>query len=100
MSAMHNSHEASNITSMIFEHFAGIDRAALIKNPQLTLDTEVINNINQSLSELKQQKPVQYIIGEAWFYKMKFKVSPAVLIPRPETEELIESVLHSIKDNS
>lgn len=92
--------EASNITSMIFEHFAGIDRAKLIREPNALLDEKTIVDINNSLSELKNNKPVQYIIGEAWFYNMKLKVSPAVLIPRPETEELVEAVIFANKNKS
>ncbi|MFT3908657.1 MAG: peptide chain release factor N(5)-glutamine methyltransferase [Ferruginibacter sp.] len=94
----HSSHEASNITSSIFEYFAGIDRSALIKDPNRVLDEKTIGLINESLAALKKNKPVQYITGEAWFYKMKLKVSPAVLIPRPETEELAEAVIHHIKN--
>ncbi|MEO8768866.1 MAG: peptide chain release factor N(5)-glutamine methyltransferase [Ferruginibacter sp.] len=98
LSSTHSSHEASNITSMIFEHFAGIDRSSLIKFPDEVLDEEKITAINDSLVALKKNKPVQYIIGEAWFYKMKLKVSAAVLIPRPETEELVEAVIHAVKN--
>jgi release factor glutamine methyltransferase len=43
--------------------------------------------------------PVQYVTGEAWFSNMKLKVSPAVLIPRPETEELVNEVISFLKDN-
>jgi release factor glutamine methyltransferase len=40
-----------------------------------------------------QHKPIQYVLGEAWFFKMKFKVNDQVLIPRPETEELVQLVI-------
>ena len=98
LSRTHSSHEASNITSLIFEYFAGIDRSSLIKDPGKVLSEENIVAINDSLVSLKKNKPVQYIIGEAWFYKMKLKVSDAVLIPRPETEELVEAVIKAVKN--
>ncbi len=98
LSQFHSSHEASNITSIIFEYFAGIDKAALIKDPGKQLEPDIISVINRSLDELKEHKPVQYITGEAWFFKMKLKVTPDVLIPRPETEELVETLLNTIKD--
>ena len=49
--------------------------------------------LNNALQELLDHKPVQYVLGEAWFYKMKLKVNNHVLIPRPETEELVELVI-------
>ena len=100
LSHTHSSHEASNITSMIFEYFAGIDRSSFIKDPNKVLDEEKTTAINDSLAALKKNKPVQYITGEAWFYKMKLKVSNAVLIPRPETEELVEAVIQAVKNKT
>jgi release factor glutamine methyltransferase len=90
--------EAANINSMIFESIAGITREALIKEPGHTLDEKTTQLLKDSLEALKLNKPVQYVLGEAWFYKMKLKVSPAVLIPRPETEELVASVIDFLKD--
>ncbi|WP_317898398.1 peptide chain release factor N(5)-glutamine methyltransferase [Aurantibacillus circumpalustris] len=64
-------------------------------------------NINQSdllklydcAKDLKKHIPLQYILGETWFYNLKFKVNKHVLIPRPETEELVELVLKENKGN-
>ncbi len=90
--------EAANINSMIFESIAGITRAALIKDPGHMLDENTTQLLKDSLEALELNEPVQYVLGEAWFYKMKLKVTPAVLIPRPETEELVVSVIGSLKD--
>jgi release factor glutamine methyltransferase len=46
---------------------------------------------------LPQEKPIQYILGEAWFYGLPFKVTESTLIPRPETEELVEWIIESLK---
>ena len=100
LSDSHDVHEAATITSMIFEYVSGINKYALIKTPDAILPTEQINLIHESLAALKKNKPVQYITGEAWFYKIKFKVSPAVLIPRPETEELVAVVIDALKNKS
>jgi release factor glutamine methyltransferase len=45
-------------------------------------------------------EPVQYVVGFAWFYGLKFKVNPSVLIPRPETEELVHWILETVKKES
>jgi release factor glutamine methyltransferase len=45
-------------------------------------------------------EPVQYVVGFAWFYGLKFKVNPTVLIPRPETEELVHWILETVKKNN
>ena len=90
--------EAANISSMVFEKIAGITRPGIIKDPTQILDEKISGRLNESLLQLKTHKPVQYVTGEAWFYKMKLKVSPAVLIPRPETEELVDAVIHYLKD--
>jgi len=85
--------EAANISSMAFESIAGITRSGIIKEPDRILDESISAKLNACLIKLKTHEPVQYVIGESWFYNMKLKVSPAVLIPRPETEELVEAVI-------
>lgn len=83
--------EATNISYLVFEHISGITRQGIIKDPEKLVDKKTEALFADCILQLKMYKPVQYITGEAWFYKMKLKVSPAVLIPRPETEELVES---------
>lgn len=48
--------------------------------------------------QLLQYKPIQYILGEAWFYRLLFRVNPSVLIPRPETEELVQWVIEDVSN--
>jgi len=94
LQGIYNKHEASVITSMIFESIAGINKSGMIIDPRKVLDKETVKKLRAALDRLLQHTPVQYVTGEAWFYKMKFKVSPAVLIPRLETEEIVEEVIH------
>jgi release factor glutamine methyltransferase len=96
---IYSAHEAANITAMCFEKIAGITKSDVIKNPDLNLSEINIKNIETSLSELLLHKPVQYVLGEAWFYKLKFKVDENVLIPRPETEELVNEINDFIKES-
>jgi release factor glutamine methyltransferase len=90
--------EAANICSMVFESKTGLTRSGIVKDPTKLLDEKTIAQLSECLSQLKMHKPVQYVIGEAWFCKMKLKVSSAVLIPRPETEELVEAVIRYLKN--
>lgn len=60
-------------------------------------DTKIMQ-IGEILNRLLAHEPIQYIIGESDFYGLKFRVSPDVLIPRSETEELVDWILHEEKD--
>lgn len=95
LASIYNRHEAANITSMVLEHMAGINKSALIREPEQPVAEEIKNKLFESLVLLKKNMPVQYVLGEAWFYHLKFKVTPAVLIPRPETEELVTEVIQA-----
>lgn len=82
---------------MVFEAIVQADKTTVITQPQRNIETEVINKVYVALERLKQHEPIQYVLGHSWFYKMKFKVSPAVLIPRPETEELVQEAINFIQ---
>lgn len=98
VSQIYSKDESSNITNIIFEEFAGIGRSDVIKNPSNLLPEATQSMLQQCLSRLMNHEPVQYITGYEWFYKLKFKVSPAVLIPRPETEELVLEAITFLKE--
>ncbi len=89
--------EASNITKMVFESLANISRADVLRNPGMEIESDTLSSLNEALDKLLNHQPIQYVLGEAWFYHLKFKVSDAVLIPRPETEELVEITINHIK---
>ncbi len=89
--------EATVITDWVFEKTASLKRTDILKNPEKQI-TETANDlIQKTLLELLTHKPVQYVLGEAWFYHIKFKVNQHVLIPRPETEELVEQLIKDRK---
>ncbi len=91
--------EADKICELLIENKAGISRQQLLKEPGMELGAAITDALQNSLPELLAHKPLQYITGEAWFYHLKLKVSPAVLIPRPETEELVEMVIRQVPAN-
>jgi release factor glutamine methyltransferase len=85
--------EATAITEWVFEKMASLKRSDILKNPEKKITPVADKLIQETLQELLSHKPVQYVLGEAWFYRMKFKVNKHVLIPRPETEELVEQLI-------
>lgn len=85
--------EALSITELVLEHVIGISKIQQIRKINAVLTEEQIVRISKISDRLKQNEPVQYILGEAWFAGMKLKVNKNVLIPRPETEELVEWIV-------
>ncbi len=93
LTSIYDEGEAAVITEWVFESIAGAKRPNIIGGTSAELSSETGSKLDKALSELLQHRPVQYILGEVWFYKMKLKVNENVLIPRPETEELVELVV-------
>lgn len=85
---------------MSMEHILQIPRLQLKLKQSVDLSESQQSTLNFILSELQTGKPIQYILGYAWFYNQKFVVSEAVLIPRPETEELVSLILNENRENS
>ncbi len=100
LQTMYNQHEADVITSRVFESIAGISKFDFIKNAGLQLPPVKAAALEKAMAALLTGKPMQYVLGEAWFYSMKLKVNEQVLIPRPETEELVQLVLAEVHTNN
>lgn len=94
--AIYPESEAHVIARWLLEKRAGADNTQRLLNAPLSLNDGDYLRLCQDVERLLQHEPVQYVLGEAYFYGMRFEVSPAVLIPRRETEELVEWVLQSI----
>jgi release factor glutamine methyltransferase len=71
----------------------GRDRAWLLTYPDVELSSAQAAQLDDWVERRTRHEPIQYILGETEFYGLTFKVTPAVLIPRPETEHLVEAVL-------
>ena len=92
--------EEQEIESFFFiltEYLHNLKRVDLALNPNFELTEAEVEKWNFILAELQQEKPIQYITGEAWFYGLQFEVNESTLIPRPETEELVEWIVESQK---
>ncbi|MDB5222031.1 MAG: prmC [Chitinophagaceae bacterium] len=96
--SIYDERESGNIADWVFESIAGIKRLDRVIDKQKLLNNSTIEQLSIALQQLLQHKPVQYVLGEVWFYKMKLKVNEDVLIPRPETEELVEWIVEEIRN--
>lgn len=85
--------EAAAVTRLIFENKAGLTRQDIAASPDKYLAPEQQTALDEALQGLLTHKPVQQIIKEAWFYDLRFIINEQVLIPRPETEELVKWIL-------
>lgn len=92
--------ELDSIIAYCFEDYLHLKRSAISTNQETTVSESELLKFNDAIKELKKFKPLQYILGEANFYGLKFYVNEHVLIPRPETEELVHFIIHDNKMNA
>lgn len=93
LSPLYSPSEIRTLTHMLLEQVTGLSAADIIAGKLNDLSHDNSTKIEEMTQRLKKSEPIQYILGEAHFYNRTFKVTPDVLIPRPETEELIEWIL-------
>jgi release factor glutamine methyltransferase len=74
-----------------------IESTAIALDPNTNFSEDQKQQLEEALKHLQKEKPLQYIIGSTYFRELSFRVNPAVLIPRPETEELVAWVLEDHK---
>ncbi len=93
LSPIYDSGEAESFFYLILEEIQQLKRIDLALNPDLTFSNEEIQIWNSILEQLQQEIPIQYLLGKTNFYGLDFEVNATVLIPRPETEELVEWII-------
>ena len=88
--------EAEQLMRILLEDLFGIDWNQQLMNPDMRIDERQHYQLSEAVKRLLSGEPVQYVTGMARFCDLLIKVSPAVLIPRPETEELVQKISTSL----
>ncbi|MES2463565.1 MAG: peptide chain release factor N(5)-glutamine methyltransferase [Armatimonadota bacterium] len=92
--------EARAETRLLLSFSSGLSREEIHLRPNIILPGSVSEKFFALLSRRERREPLAYILGEREFYGLSFQVTPAVLIPRPETEFLVEAALTAVKERS
>jgi release factor glutamine methyltransferase len=92
--------EIMSIAYLAFEHYFGLSKTDILSDKAINVSESDLSRLIETGKRINEHEPVQYILGEAIFFGRKFNVSPSVLIPRPETEELVVNVIQQAKENN
>ncbi len=90
------SNEIDSFIRLIMDHVCGLSSYQLLMSKDKELSEKERKEVRSIVERLKRSEPIQYILGETFFCGLPFKVNTSVLIPRPETEELVDRI---IKEN-
>ena len=99
LDALFGKEEVESFFLILTEYLHNLKRIDLALNPNFEILDADCQKWEAIILELKTEKPIQYITGEAWFYGLRFEVNENTLIPRPETEELVEWIIESQQIN-
>jgi release factor glutamine methyltransferase len=98
LSPIYPSQEIQSFFHLLMEGYLNMKRVDLALEPNKKISSETEQKFNSALLKLKKEYPIQYIIGATEFYGLTFKVNEDVLIPRPETEELVDWIIKETKE--
>jgi release factor glutamine methyltransferase len=96
---VYDARESRNIVNELFRHYLNLSSADLIVKADDPISESQMLLVYKAVKRIANKEPLQYVLGKAYFFGMDLHVSPAVLIPRPETEELVRWILETIKPN-
>ena len=94
LTSIYDEQEVDSFFYIILDKIHRLKRIDLALNPGTVMDYSQLRQWKNILSDLKRQKPIQYILGETEFYGLRFLVNENILIPRPETEELVALIIN------
>ena len=92
--------EIENFARILFRYYLNMTPVQVHLSHDSELPAETGKQIREAIDELKKYRPIQYILSETEFYGLHFELTPDVLIPRPETEELVDWVVHEYDRNA
>lgn len=98
LSSIYPKSEIDTFFFFLMEEYLGLQRVDLIIKPDFIISEENQILLNKATERLKKEEPIQYILGKTEFYGLPFLVNENTLIPRPETEELVEWILSEVKE--
>ena len=96
---VYEAREARNVVNELFRHYLNFSAADLVVKANDTVSESQMLLIYKAAKRIAQHEPLQYVLGSAYFFGMDLHVNNSVLIPRPETEELVRWILDEIKPN-
>lgn len=99
LSSIYDEAEAGNIATIVMQEIFGLQRSEMMHQKNRLLNDEQLQSFSKYATELCTAKPLQYVLGKTWFYDLELAVNENVLIPRPETEELVHLVINEAKKN-
>jgi|TARA_R100000479_G_scaffold69849_1_gene33488 release factor glutamine methyltransferase len=93
LSEVYPSEEIQSFFSILSEKYLNLARVQITLEADKKIDSTTLKKFEKALERLKKQEPIQYIVGDTEFYGLTFNVNKNTLIPRPETEELVEWII-------
>lgn len=97
---VYDAREARNVVNELFRHYLNFSAADLVVKANDTVSESQMLLIYKAAKRIAQHEPLQYVLGSAYFFGMDLHVNRSVLIPRPETEELVRWILEITKPNN
>jgi len=97
---LYDASEAAQLVQLLIKHFFGFDKVNMALKPELRLNESELLQLHFAVKELLSNKPLQYVLGETEFYGRRFITKAGALIPRPETEQLLDLIIDKEKSRN
>lgn len=98
LTSIYGTGEAKAMSRLIFQHLKNWNQTQLIINSDMPASDYLVSSVNSIIQRLNTHEPIQYILGKAYFYGITLSVDRSTLIPRPETQELVDLIVDEAQD--